>query len=315
MSRIKYINGIFTYKQLCEQLKLPVKSGKGRQLQLQKLHDKHLFVEQKVSKTNTLYHFNDADLQKESFNLKIVSGYIKYLTYRLLCEEHEDIVDISLYDIKKNLGICNDNFYLALYDADNVLLLDGTAHIPKMAIQLNKFLTRQIKSALNYLQKCDVLLYTQTYQYVSSDSNNKQYLTDDMVKSYINIMQQERKNQGITSDAIPKDKECEFYDSCIRQLSDMYHQDIQYITPVFHIVRVKQYSDKLCIGKIQEYNKLCLKAHRDNSVKLIDKYIDTSGTMQDYSIRDKRVAKNMFGDNPKRDFQKEIDNINNLLYN
>jgi hypothetical protein len=309
MSRLKYINGIFTYKQLCEQFKLPTKSGKGRQLQIQKLHDKHLFTEEKISKTNTLYHFNDAELQKNKFNLKVVSGYIKYLVYRLLLDNKEDITDLSLYDIKKQLGVCNNNFYLALYDADNVLLLDGTAHIPKMAVQLNKFLTRQIKNALNYLQKCDVLLYTSTYQYGSSYSSKVQYLSDEMIKSYIDIMQQERKNQGITSDTIPKDKEYDFYNRCIDQLANLYHTDIQYITPVFHIVRVKEYSDKLCMGKIQEYNQLCLKAHRENSVKLIDRYIDTSGTMDNYTVRDKRVAKNMFGENPKRDFQKEIDKI------
>jgi aspartate carbamoyltransferase catalytic subunit len=60
---------------------------------------------------------------------------------------------------------------------------------------------------------------------------------------------------------------------------------------------------------IEEYNKQCLKAHRNNGVKLIDSYIDKSKRLDKYSLRDKRVAKNMFGENPKRNFQKELDEL------
>ena len=310
MSKNKTLNGEYTYKELCEILNLPRKSGTSRITQLKKLHEKHLFTEEKTSKTNTLYKFSDSELQKETFNLKILSGYIKYLTYRVLTEEQDETLNISVYDIKKMLGLCNDNFYLALYDSKNVLLLDGTTHLPKMAMQLDFFLTRQIKTALNYLMnKCGVLIYDDSFRY--KPYNGEWILmTDDMRSDYLGIIKREKYRSKIKyltdlSDA----EQIIFFSKCRSYLADLYHIDIEDIKQVFHITRIKEDSDLICTEKIEEYNKKCLDLHRKSSVKLIDEYIDTSRTLDSYSIRDKRVAKNMFGENPRRNFQEEIDNI------
>lgn len=310
MSKNKTLNGEYTYKELCEILNLPRKSGTSRITQLKKLHEKHLFTEEKTSKTNTLYKFSDSELQKETFNLKILSGYIKYLTYRVLTEEQDETLNISIYDIKKMLGLCNNNFYLALYDSKNVLLLDGTAHLPNMATQLDSFLTRQIKTALNYLmRKCGVLIYDDSFRY---KPHNGEWIlmSDDMRSDYLGIIKREKYRSKIRYLTELSDSEqVAFFSKCRDYLSDLYHLDIDDIKQVFHITRIKEDSDLICTKKIEEYNEQCLKAHRNNGVKLIDSYIDKSKRLDKYSLRDKRVAKNMFGENPKRNFQKELDKL------
>ena len=328
MSSKIYLNGTFTYKQVCEKLHIEPKRGRAQQTHIQELHKTHNFEERNLNATRKVYVFNDGDKNNktttgyEDFNLAITSGYIRYLVYRTLLEEHNDILDLSLEDIRKKLNICNDNYEFSLYNTDKTSVIKEAVHLPQMTRELDRYIKQQITSALKLLQdRYGVLYFTEVFKYQTEDkvddTSKWEYMTDDQIHKYIKIKQEVLRSYTHTTDDdlvamydLPQQKVSQYYAQCRNIFNISEHLHISQIRKVFHIVNVKEYSDKVCKSQIEKYNKKLLSEYQKHGAYMMKQYVNKSKAMDKYSIRDKRTAKNMFGENPHRDFQQEyIDNV------
>lgn len=322
-----YLNGTYTYKQICEKLHIEPKRGRAQQTHIQELHKTHNFEEKKLNATSKIYIFNDGDKDNkltgyEDFDLTITSGYIRYLVYRTLLEEKNEILDLSLEDIRKKLNICNDNYEFALYDTDKTSVIKEAVHLPQMTKELDRYIKQQITSALKTLQnKYGVLYFSEVFEYQIEDGNDKQweYMTDDQVKKYIKIKQEVlRSYTNKTNDDIvamyelPQHKVKQYYAQCRSIFNISEHLQTSKIHRVFHIISVKEYSDKVCKSQIEKYNKKLLSEYQKHGAYMMKQYVNKSKAMDKYSVRDKRTAKNMFGENPNRDFRQEYVNYTNV---
>jgi hypothetical protein len=328
MSSKIYLNGTFTYKQVCEKLHVEPKRGRAQQTHIQELHKTHNFEERNLNATRKVYVFNDGDKNNktttgyEDFNLAITSGYIRYLVYRTLLEEHNDILDLSLEDIRKKLNICNDNYEFSLYNTDKTSVIKEAVHLPQMTRELDRYIKQQITSALKLLQdRYGVLYFTEVFKYQTEDkvddTSKWEYMTDDQIHKYIKIKQEVLRSYTHTTDDdlvamydLPQQKVSQYYTQCRNIFNISEHLHTSQIRKVFHIVNVKEYSDKVCKSQIEKYNKKLLSEYQKHGAYMMKQYVNKSKAMDKYSIRDKRTAKNMFGENPHRDFQQEyIDNV------
>lgn len=328
MSRKIYLNGAFTYKQICEKLHVEPKRGRAQQTHIQKLHKTHNFEERKLNATRKLYIFHDGDRDNkvtsgyEDFDLTITSGYIRYLVYRTLLEEHNDILDLSLEDIRKKLNICNDNYEFSLYNTDKTSVIKEAVHLPQMTRELDRYIKQQITSALKLLQdRYGVLYFAEVFKYQTEDkvddTSKWEYMTDDQIHKYIKIKQEVLRSYTHTTDDdlvaiydLPQQKVSQYYVQCRNIFNISEHLHTSQIRKVFHIVNVKEYSDKVCKSQIEKYNKKLLSEYQKHGAYMMKQYVNKSKAMDKYSIRDKRTAKNMFGENPHRNFQQEyIDNV------
>ena len=328
MSSKIYLNGTFTYKQVCEKLHIKPKRGRAQQTHIQELHRTHNFEERNLNVTRKVYVFNDGDKNNktttgyEDFNLAITSSYIRYLVYRTLLEEHNDILDLSLEDIRKKLNICNDNYEFSLYNADKTSVIKEAVHLPQMTRELDRYIKQQITSALKLLQdRYGVLYFAEVFKYQTEDkvddTSKWEYMTDDQIHKYIKIKQEVLRSYTHTTDDdlvamydLPQQKVSQYYAQCRNIFNISEHLRTSQIRKVFHIVNVKEYSDKVCKSQIEKYNKKLLSEYQKHGAYIMKQYVNKSKAMDKYSIRDKRTAKNMFGENPHRDFQQEyIDNV------
>lgn len=326
-----YLNGEYSYKQLCAALKLIVKRGDSKKKQLQELHKTHNFEERSLNATRKTYVFNDGDKNNkvtqgyEDFDLTITSGYIRYLVYRTLLEEHNDILDLSLEDIRKKLNICNDNYEFSLYNTDKTSVIKEAVHLPQMTRELDRYIKQQITSALKLLQnRYGVLYFAEVFKYQiedkADDTSKWEYMTDDQIHKYIKIKQEVLRSYTHTTDDdlvamydLPQQKVSQYYAQCRNIFNISEHLHTSQIRKVFHIINVKEYSDKVCKSQIEKYNKKLLSEYQKHGAYMMKQYVNKSKAMDKYSIRDKRTAKNMFGENPHRDFQQEY--INNVTTN
>lgn len=328
MSSKIYLNGTFTYKQVCEKLHIKPKRGRAQQTHIQELHRTHNFEERNLNATRKVYVFNDGDKNNktttgyEDFNLAITSGYIRYLVYRTLLEEHNDILDLSLEDIRKKLNICNDNYEFSLYNTDKISVIKEAVHLPQMTRELDRYIKQQITSALKLLQnRYGVLYFAEVFKYQTEDkvddTSKWEYMTDDQIHKYIKIKQEVLRSYTHTTDDdlvamydLPQQKVSQYYAQCRNIFNISEHLHTSQIRKVFHIVNVKEYSDKVCKSQIEKYNKKLLSEYQKHGAYMMKQYVNKSKAMDKYSIRDKRTAKNMFGENPHRNFQQEyIDNV------
>lgn len=328
MSSKIYLNGTFTYKQVCEKLHIKPKRGRAQQTHIQELHRTHNFEERNLNVTRKVYVFNDGDKNNktttgyEDFNLAITSSYIRYLVYRTLLEEHNDILDLSLEDIRKKLNICNDNYEFSLYNTDKTSVIKEAVHLPQMTRELDRYIKQQITSALKLLQdRYGVLYFAEVFKYQTEDkvddTSKWEYMTDDQIHKYIKIKQEVLRSYTHTTDDdlvamydLPQQKVSQYYAQCRNIFNISEHLRTSQIRKVFHIVNVKEYSDKVCKSQIEKYNKKLLSEYQKHGAYIMKQYVNKSKAMDKYSIRDKRTAKNMFGENPHRDFQQEyIDNV------
>ena len=154
MSSKIYLNGAFSYKQICEKLHVEPKRGGAQKVHIQELHKTHNFEERKLNATTKIYVFNDGDKDNkvtsgyEDFDLTITSGYIRYLVYRTLLEEHNQVLDLTLDDIRKKLKICNNNYEFALYNADKTTVIKEAVHLPQMTRELNEYIRKHSYESL-----------------------------------------------------------------------------------------------------------------------------------------------------------------------
>lgn len=333
MSSKIYLNGTFTYKQVCEKLHAEPKRGRAQQVHIQELHKTHNFEERNLNATRKVYIFNDGDKNNktisgyEDFDLTITSGYIRYLVYRTLLEEHNEVIDLTLDDIRKKLRICNNNYEFALYNADKTSVIKEAVHLPQMTRELNEYIRKQIHSALDTLEhRYAVLMFEEVYKYQEDntgfdDDNGMtisakwKSMTDDQRKLYVDIQQKllplyVTEGQNLDVYNIPQENITTFYQHCLSIFNERTHINSSKVRKVFHIVNVKKYSDKVCKSQIEKYNKKLLSEYQKHGAYMMKQYVNKSKAMDKYSIRDKRTAKNMFGENPHRDFQQEyIDNV------
>jgi hypothetical protein len=333
MSRKIYLNGAFSYKQVCEKLHVEPKRGRAQQTHIQKLHKTHNFEERKLNATRKLYIFHDGDKDNkvtsgyEDFDLTITSGYIRYLVYRTLLERKHQVLDLTLDDIRKQLHICNNNYEFALYNADKTTVIKEAVHLPQMTRELNEYIRKQIHSALDTLEhRYCVLMFEEVYKYQEDDTGfddgkgrsvraKWKSMTDDQSKLYVDIQQKllplyVSEGQSLDVYNIPQEKIPTFYQHCLDIFNERTHINSSKVRKVFHIINVKKYSDKVCRSQIDKYNKELLSHYQKHGAYMMKQYVNKSKAMNKYSIRDKRTAKNMFGENPHRDFQQEyIDNV------
>lgn len=333
MSRKIYLNGAFSYKQVCEKLHVEPKRGRAQQIHIQKLHKTHNFEERKLNATRKLYIFHDGDRDNkvtsgyEDFDLTITSGYIRYLVYRTLLERKHQVLDLTLDSIRKQLHICNDNYEFALYNADKTSVIKEAVHLPQMTRELNEYIRKQIRSALDTLEhRYAVLMFEEVYKYQEDDTGfddgkgrsvrpKWKSMTDEQSQLYVDIQQKllplyVPEGQSLEIYNIPQEKVPTFYQHCLNIFNERAHINSSKVRKVFHIVNVKKYSDKVCRSQIDKYNKELLSHYQKHGAYMMKQYVNKSKAMDKYSIRDKRTAKNMFGENPHRNFQQEyIDNV------
>ena len=316
MSRKIYLNGAFSYKQVCEKLHVEPKRGRAQQTHIQKLHKTHNFEERKLNATRKLYIFHDGDRDNkvtsgyEDFDLTITSGYIRYLVYRTLLERKHQVLDLTLDSIRKQLHICNDNYEFALYNADKTSVIKEAVHLPQMTRELNEYIRKQIRSALDTLEHCyAVLMFEEVYKYQEDDTGfddgkgrsvrpKWKSMTDEQSQLYVDIQQKllplyVSEGQSLEIYNIPQEKVPTFYQHCLNIFNERAHINSSKVRKVFHIVNVKKYSDKVCRSQIDKYNKELLSHYQKHGAYMMKQYVNKSKAMDKYSIRDKRTAKNM----------------------
>lgn len=208
------INEILTYKELCEELELsPKKSGRNRDLQLEKLKEEY-DIEKLIDQRGKYIIHRELSKEEKQYiqDSKNYSNYIMNLLLNIFAQDKNSSCTFTLRELREQTGMVNSIYFPVKYHKAEVQIDKPPTYSGDINSTKQKWLGISdkmdeaiIKYALDKLKKKGVIEYYYTYKFYKIISQNEyqtiyyppHVLTEDELSDFLQAQINALKKLGL----------------------------------------------------------------------------------------------------------------------